>query len=95
MAERAEAEKPTAVKKAAPPTPKAKKLTWNEQREYDGIEAAILAAEEKAATCEAAIQEAATKGHAALSEACAALDAAKAEVERLYVRWQELEAKRG
>jgi hypothetical protein len=37
----------------------------------------------------------AAAGHVALAEACRALDLAKAEVERLYARWQELEARRG
>ena len=37
---------------------------------------------------------AATAGHVVLAEACRALDLAKAEVERLYARWQELEARR-
>ncbi|NBO93964.1 MAG: ABC transporter ATP-binding protein, partial [Planctomycetia bacterium] len=95
-AQRTEALKPAPLtKKAAPSAAKPKKLSWNEQREYDGIEAAIQAAEERAAECEAAIQTAATQSHTALTEACSALDAAKAEVERLYARWQELEAKRG
>ena len=42
---------------------------------------------------EAEVQLAALAGHVALSEACRALDLAKAEVERLYARWQELEAR--
>src|SRR5439155_6412880 len=41
------------------------------------------------------IQEAATAGHGALADACEALGEAQAAVERLYGRWQELEAKRG
>ncbi|MGL4554755.1 MAG: ABC-F family ATP-binding cassette domain-containing protein [Gemmataceae bacterium] len=94
-AERADAAKPVAAKKAAPAAAKAKKLSWAEQKEYDGIEAAIGAAEGAAAAAEGAIQGASTRGHAALTEACAALDAAKAEVERLYARWQELDARRG
>ncbi|MBY0230780.1 MAG: ATP-binding cassette domain-containing protein, partial [Gemmataceae bacterium] len=84
--------KEPARKPAAPPAPK-KKLSWNEQKEYDGLEAAIMAAEEAHAAREAEVGQAA--GHVALAAACAALDAARQEVERLYARWQELEAKKG
>ena len=38
---------------------------------------------------------ASTAGHAALTAACQALEAAQAEVTRLYARWEELSAKRG
>ncbi len=57
------------------------------------MEGAILAAEQAVTESEAQVQQAATAGHVALSEACRALDLAKAEVERLYARWQELEAR--
>ena len=33
--------------------------------------------------------------HAALSDACRVLEEAQQSVERLYGRWQELDAKRG
>jgi ATP-binding cassette subfamily F protein uup len=59
------------------------------------MEAAILAAEQAVTDREADVQQAATIGHAALAEACRGLDLAKTEVERLYARWQELEARRG
>jgi ATP-binding cassette subfamily F protein uup len=59
------------------------------------MEAAILAAEEAAAEREAEVGRAATAGHEALAEACRALEEARREVERLYARWQELEARRG
>jgi ATP-binding cassette subfamily F protein uup len=87
-------EKPAAAPaKAAPP--KAKKLSYREQQEWDGMEAAILAAEEAVAERQAAVDRAATAGHVALAEACKALEEAQHAVERLYARWQELEAKRG
>ena len=41
------------------------------------------------------MERAATAGHAALADACRALEEAQQAVERLYARWQELEAKRG
>ena len=43
----------------------------------------------------AAVQDAATAGHIALSEACRHLEASQREVDKLYARWQELEAMRG
>ena len=80
--------------RAAPAPPK-KKLSFREQQEWDGMEAAILAAEETVSARQAEVERAATAGHAALAEACRALEEAQQAVERLYARWQELEAKRG
>ena len=57
------------------------------------MEAAILAAEEAVAARQAEVEGAATAGHAALAEACRALEDAQQAVERLYARWQELEAR--
>jgi ABC transport system ATP-binding/permease protein len=86
-------------KKALPPASrtaaKPKKLTFKEQQEWDGMEAAVLTAEAALAVCEAEVGRAATAGHVALAAACQALDDARAKVERLYARWQELEARRG
>ena len=80
---------------ASAPKPKAKKLSYKEQQEWDGMEAALMAAEEAAVAREADVQAAATKGRDAIAAACKALDDAQKAVERLYARWQELEAKRG
>ena len=74
---------------------KAKKLSYKEQQEFDGMEAAILAAETAVEAKQAALESASTAGHAALTVACQELEAAQHAVERLYARWQELEAKRG
>ncbi len=80
---------------SAPATAK-KKLSYNEQREFDGMEAAIAAAEKKAAECEAKLNDPKLLGdHAAYAKACDASAAAQTEVTRLYARWEELEAKRG
>jgi ATP-binding cassette subfamily F protein uup len=87
-------EKP-AAKPATSPRPKAKKLSFKEQQEWAGMEAAIHAAEEDAARKQAAVEAAASAGHAALAEACRALEEAQHTVEKLYARWQELEAKQG
>jgi ATP-binding cassette subfamily F protein uup len=92
-----------AVKPAKPPAapaprpaaaPKPRKLTYREQQEWEGMEAAILAAEEAVAARTADVERAATAGHVALAEACRALEEAQHAVERLYTRWQELEARR-
>ncbi len=72
------------------------KLSFKEQREYDGIEAAILAAEERKGGLEAALGDPATyqRDGAAVAGLRAELEAATAEVERLYARWQELDGLR-
>ncbi|MFM7132778.1 MAG: ABC-F family ATP-binding cassette domain-containing protein [Planctomycetota bacterium] len=84
---------------ASPPaaaTPARKKLSYNEQREFDGIEAAIAKAETRAADLDATLNDPKLLGdHQAYAKACDAAGAAHAEVSRLYARWEELEAKRG
>jgi ATP-binding cassette subfamily F protein uup len=82
-----------------PPVPAApvggRKLGYLEQREWDGMEAAILAAEERLAAGQLALGDPAIASDAAeLQKRSLALGAAQAEVERLYARWSELEAKR-
>ena len=73
----------------------ARRLTWAEQREWDGMESAILAAEEAVATCQAATLDPMVAANAGeLAARCRALEEAQQTVERLYVRWAELEAKR-
>lgn len=81
--------KPEIVKAAKP-----RKLTFREQQEWDGIEAAILAAEEQVAARQAEVELASVGGHLVLIDACKALEQAQRSVEALYSRWQELEAKR-
>ena len=49
---------------------KPRKLSYREQQEWEQMEAAILAAEQAVAECEAAVEQAATAGHVALTEAC-------------------------
>jgi ATP-binding cassette subfamily F protein uup len=88
----------TAGKPAARPAPvtsKTRKLSYREQQEWEQMEAAILAAEEAVVRRQAETEAAAGAGHVALAEACRALEEAQQTVERLYARWQELEAKRG
>ncbi len=79
-----------------PSSRKRKGLSYNEQREWDQIEAKILEAEEVTATCQAAVNDPAIVSSAdALQERYATLHSAQAEVEQLYARWAELEEKRG
>jgi ATP-binding cassette subfamily F protein uup len=79
----------------APQAPKPRKLSYKEQQEWEGMEAAILAAEQALGECEAAVERAASAGHVALTSACKALEEAQQTVELLYARWQELESRRG
>jgi ATP-binding cassette subfamily F protein uup len=74
--------------------PQRKKLSYNDQREYDGIEAAIAKAEAAAAKADERMNDPALQGnHVAFRAACDASAAAHTEVARLYARWEELEAK--
>ncbi len=74
--------------------PKAKKLSYKEQQEWDGMEAALGMAEGVVAAAQALVEGAANSPRPVLTGACAQLNAAQAKVEKLYARWQELEAKR-
>jgi len=74
---------------------RAPRLGYLEQREWDGMEAAILEAERAVETCRRALDDPAVASDpAALQQRMAALESAQAEVDRLYVRWAELDAKR-
>ncbi|MEM7245198.1 MAG: ABC-F family ATP-binding cassette domain-containing protein [Acidobacteriota bacterium] len=71
-----------------------KKLSYHEQREFDGMEQAILEAEERLSEAEsAAADPGIASDPAALQERHSALAEAQAAVETLYARWAELEAK--
>jgi ATP-binding cassette subfamily F protein uup len=91
----AEAAKPVATATPRPTTaPKARKLSYREQQEWEQMESAILAAEATVVERQAAVEKNANSGHVALAEACRVLEEAQQNVERLYARWQELDAKR-
>jgi ATP-binding cassette subfamily F protein uup len=92
---------------AAPPTPpppprpapppaaaRPRKRSFKEQRELEGVEALIEAAEGQVATLEARLQDPALYASRAaeVPALVAELEAARREVERLYARWQELDA---
>jgi ATP-binding cassette subfamily F protein uup len=81
---------------AAPAAPRPRrpgKLTFKEQRELEGMEDAILAAEGRKRALEAALSDPSTyqTGGAGVAALRADLEQVTAEVERLYARWQELE----
>jgi ATP-binding cassette subfamily F protein uup len=81
------------------PPPKAapardRKLSYREKREWEQMEQTILAAEEKVAAGEAAAADPAIASDAAaVHKRYEELEAARAEVARLYARWAELEMK--
>ncbi|HEY0095050.1 MAG TPA: ATP-binding cassette domain-containing protein, partial [Archangium sp.] len=87
------------VKKAEPaPTAEPKqarkpgKLSYKEQRELDGLESAIEAAETRKAELEAQLVDPSVYSSASkAAEVQKELGVTAAEVERLYTRWQELQ----
>jgi len=93
------ASSPPSEGKPAPPAPapapaeqaRPRRLGYQAQRELDGMEAAIEAAERQREAAEAELlrPEVYSDGRRAV-EAQAALAAATAEVDRLYARWAEL-----
>jgi ATP-binding cassette subfamily F protein uup len=93
-AEAREAKADKAQKPKARTEPAAKKLTFKDQREYDGMEAAIGQAEAALEAARAALEDpaVASDGHE-LARRLERFQAAEAAVERLYARWAELEAK--
>lgn len=72
----------------------ARKLTWKEKKELDGMETAILEAEEAVEEAETRIQAPGfyEQGHDVVQGELAALQAAREKVESLYARWSALEA---
>ena len=74
--------------------PLARKLSFKEARELEGIENTIAAAEAKVTELETTLSDPAVfkDRPTEVQELIAALDAARLEVERLFARWQELDA---
>ena len=82
--------------RATEPTsaPGRKRLTYLEQREWDRMEETILEAEARVEDCRTAMEDPAVASDPmALKERWQGLEAARSEVERLYLRWSELEEK--
>jgi len=88
-------DRPTAAADSSKPSkpPKRKKLSYKDQREFDGMEDAILAAEADVERLEAeASRPAVLADHEQLNAVCRQLEDARRQVQRLYERWAELEA---
>ena len=72
-----------------------RKLSFNEQREFEGMEAAIMAAETRVQELETTLND--PQFHATRSREAhgliAELETKKAEVTRLYERWEELSSR--
>jgi len=74
--------------------PRPKRLGYREQREWDGMEQAILDAEGALETCRREMEDPVVVSEpTALQQRVAALEAARAEVDRLYARWAALDEK--
>jgi ATP-binding cassette subfamily F protein uup len=87
--------KPVVRRSIAPSAPPArKKLSFLEAREWESMEARILESESKLAEKQALVEDpAVVSNHTRVAQAYAELQAAQGEVEALYARWAELEAK--
>jgi ABC transport system ATP-binding/permease protein len=90
---------PSAPDPAPPPTPASHgspaKLGYLLQRELEGMESAVEAAERTKAELEAALADPSVFSRPErVQELVSALEGAASEVDRLYARWQELEGKR-
>jgi ATP-binding cassette subfamily F protein uup len=85
---------PTATTAAPAPSPTRKKLNYNEQREWDTIEKQIQDAEAARDQWQQKMSDPQIMSDASkLHEACDKFAAAEQTVEKLYERWQFLDAK--
>ncbi len=77
---------------AAAPAAQKRRLSWKEQKELEGMEAAIERAERTASDLELELGNPATfkRGPDVVKALAAKAAVARAEVERLYARWTEL-----
>ena len=88
MKQPSQSEKPKAATK--------KKLTWNEQKEWDSIEERIADAEDKVRDHHLQMEDPAIlRDPKRLDEVCRAMHDAQELVRKLYARWEELEQKQG
>ncbi len=82
--------------KPAPATAPARKLSWMEQREWDQMEARVLAAETELEFCQQQLGDPAVMADRhRMGEISKKAADAQAMVDKLYKRWQDLEAKGG
>ncbi len=91
---RVRAEKEAAPQVRTEAAPQRRKLSYLEAREWDQMEQRILEAEHALESCRAAMQDPGVVSDPfALQQRYVEMQAAEAEVERLYARWAELESK--
>ncbi len=85
----------TASSPASPPAkPGRRRLSFNEQREFDSIEARILKAEEAAREAERRVSlPEVIADHARMARACRELEELQTSIQAMYARWAELEAR--
>jgi len=92
--DRTESASPSSTSQSA--AARRKRLTWNEQREWDSMEAAIHRAEGRVAELEAQLAlPGAAADHQGYASLCAELTTAQHDVDQLFARWAALEAKMG
>ena len=78
------------------PAAGSKRLTYKEQRELEGMEAQIHTLEESLAAHQRRMEEPQIMSdHVKLRACCEELEAVQTELNRLYARWEELEAMAG
>lgn len=76
--------------------PQKKRLTWNEQREWETIEQRIAEAEDVVNQCKLEMEDPAVLAdHKRLNEVCKKMETAQTQVHTLFDRWAELEQKQG
>jgi len=80
------------IAESAPSPPAKKRLSYLDSREWESMEEKILEAEEALEQKKAAVQEASADA-TRLPQAYQEMLLAQEEVDRLYARWAELEAK--
>jgi ATP-binding cassette subfamily F protein uup len=86
----------SAASSAAAPTTGKKKLSYLEQREFDGIEVRVDKADARMAAAHDLLEDpAVVTDPAALTAALAEMEAAQAEHDAVYQRWAELTEKAG
>lgn len=78
----------------APAKEKARKLTWKEERELEGMEATILTSEEALAELESKLNDPEFHIHSAheVSGIATAMETQRVTIEKLYQRWEALSA---
>lgn len=98
--EAAQQKKPEAVstkaatKSAAKPAAPSKRLNWNEQREWEQMESRISTAETELEAAQREMDDPAVlSDRIKLADVCKRVETHQVEVQKLYARWEELEAK--